>query len=62
MRSSAASLADALGVQTAARFDALENKVDTGFAERRTKFDRTAAAHEQSVRLLDHAIARLDDE
>jgi hypothetical protein len=29
-----------LGVQTAARFDRLETKVDTGFAEMRAKFDQ----------------------
>jgi hypothetical protein len=53
---------NALGEQTAARFDALENKVDTGFAEMRAKLDVTAAGHEQIVRLLDHVITRLDDE
>jgi hypothetical protein len=41
-----------LGVQTAARFDRLENKVDTGFAEMRAKFDQTAAGMQQLVDLL----------
>jgi hypothetical protein len=31
---------NALGVQTAARFDGLEAKVDTGFAEMRAQFDQ----------------------
>jgi tetrahydromethanopterin S-methyltransferase subunit G len=53
---------NALGEQTAARFDALENKVDTGFAEMRAKFDQTAGGHERIVELLDQVIARLDDD
>jgi hypothetical protein len=36
--------------------------VDAGFAEIRPRFDQTAAGHEQIVRLLDHVIARMDDE
>jgi hypothetical protein len=43
---------NALGVQTAARFDRLENKVDTGFAEMRAKFDQTTAGMQQIVDLL----------
>jgi hypothetical protein len=35
------------GVQTAARFDRLENKVDTGFAEMRAKFDQVDARFDQ---------------
>jgi hypothetical protein len=59
---------NALGEQTAGRFDnlescfvTLENKVDAGFAEMRSKFDQTAAGHEQIVRLFDHVIAGMDD-
>jgi hypothetical protein len=51
---------NALGEQTAARFDNLEKKVDSGFAEMRSKLDQTAAGHEQIVRLLDQVIARQD--
>jgi hypothetical protein len=50
---------NALGVQTAARFDGLEqrfdnleHKVDAGFAEMRSKFDQTAAGMQQIVGLL----------
>jgi len=53
---------NALGVQTAARFDRLEDEVRAGFAQLRSKFDQTAAGHEQIVGLLDHVITRLDDE
>jgi hypothetical protein len=35
--------------------------VDAGFAEMRSKFDQTAAGHEQIVRLFDHVIAGMDD-
>ena len=63
---------NALGVQTAARFDlvdqrfdrleqrvdSLENKVDTGFAEMRAKFDQSAAGMQQIVELL----TRRDDQ
>jgi hypothetical protein len=48
---------NALGEQTAARFNTLENKVDTGFAEMRSKFDQAAAGHEHIVGLLDRLIA-----
>lgn len=44
------------------RFDNLENTVGSGFAEMRSKFDQTAAGHEQIVRLLDRVIAGMDDE
>jgi tetrahydromethanopterin S-methyltransferase subunit G len=67
---------NALGIQTAGRFDRveqrldnLENKVDTGFAmtdagfaEVRGELDQTAAGHEQIVGLLNHVIARVDRE
>jgi len=60
---------NALGIQTAGRFDRveqrldnLESKVDTGFAEMRAKFDQSAAGHEQIVQLLDHVISRFDSE
>jgi hypothetical protein len=36
--------------------------VDSGFDEMRSKFDQTAAGHEQIVRLLEPVIARMDDE
>jgi hypothetical protein len=41
------SAVNGLGVQTAARFERLENKVDTGFAEMRTKFDHIDAKFDQ---------------
>lgn len=50
---------NALGVQTAARFDRvdqhfdrLERHVDNGFAEMRARFDQTAAGMAQIVELL----------
>lgn len=43
---------NALGEQTRARFDALERKMDLGFAEMRGKFDATAAGQQQIVTLL----------
>jgi uncharacterized coiled-coil protein SlyX len=50
---------NALGVQTAARFDQvdqrfdrLERHVDNGFAEMRARFDQTAAGMAQIVELL----------
>jgi hypothetical protein len=43
---------NAHSVQTRERFDALERKMDNGFAEMRGKFDATAAGMEQIVRLL----------
>jgi hypothetical protein len=41
------SAVNGLGVQTAARFERLENKVDTGFAEMRAKFDHIDAKFDQ---------------
>lgn len=56
---------NALGVQTAARFDQLEervdnleHKVDTGFAEIRGKLDYAAAGQAQIVGLLTTLIER----
>lgn len=43
---------NALGEQTRERFDALERKMDLGFAEMRGKFDATAAGQQQIVTLL----------
>lgn len=43
---------NALGLQTAARFDRLEQHVDNGFAEMRARFDQTAAGMAQIVELL----------
>ncbi|MHA6631904.1 hypothetical protein ACU61A_41285 [Pseudonocardia sichuanensis] len=43
---------NALGVQTAGRFDRLENEMRTGFAEMRGKLDQTAAGMAQIVDLL----------
>ena len=58
---------NALGVQTAARFDRLENEVRTGFAETRRgfaemrgKLDQTAAGHQNLVELLKRLLP--DDE
>ena len=62
---------NALGVQTAARFDkmetrfdkletrfgALERKVDTGFAEMRAKLDQTAGA----LQFIAEAIGRIEE-
>jgi hypothetical protein len=45
---------NALGEQTAARFDRLEGEMRSGFAT-------TAAGHEQIVGLLNHIISRWDD-
>jgi hypothetical protein len=57
----------ALGVQTAARFDRLENEVRMGFAETRRgfaeargKLDQTAAGHQIIVELLTRLLP--DDE
>jgi hypothetical protein len=47
---------NALGLQTAARFDRLEQKVDKGFTEMRGKFDQTAAGQERIVELLNALI------
>ena len=43
---------NALGVQTAARFDRLENEVRTGFAEMRGRLDGAAAGQQQIVEML----------
>jgi hypothetical protein len=43
---------NALGVQTAARFDRLENEVRTGFAEIRGRLDLAAAGQQHIVDLL----------
>lgn len=60
---------NALGVQTAARFDRLEEKVNrleetmgNGFAEMRGKFDATAAGQQQIVTLLTTLIDQQDDQ
>ncbi|MCY7342696.1 MAG: hypothetical protein LH603_12875 [Pseudonocardia sp.] len=39
-------------MQTAARFDHLEQGMDAGFAEMRAKFDQTAASMAQIIELL----------
>lgn len=59
---------NALGVQTAARFDRLEgrvdrleHKVDTGFAEMRGKLDQSAAGQAHIVDLLTTLIERNTD-
>ncbi|HEU0087867.1 MAG TPA: hypothetical protein VFQ77_09475 [Pseudonocardiaceae bacterium] len=49
---------NALGQQTAARFDRLEQKVDNGFTEMRGKLDATAAGLQQIVNLLNTVIAQ----
>jgi hypothetical protein len=49
---------NALGVQTASRFERLEQHVDAGFAEMRARFDQTAAGMAQIVDLL----TRRDDQ
>ena len=46
------SVINALGEQTAARFDRLEQKVDTGFAEMRGRLDQAAAGQQQIAQLL----------
>lgn len=51
-----------LGEQTAARFDQLGNEMRSGFTGVRASLDLTAAGHEQIVGLLNHVIARMDDE
>jgi hypothetical protein len=43
---------NALGLQTAARFDRLEDEVRTGFAEMRGRLDQAAAGQQQIVTLL----------
>jgi len=67
---------NALGVQTAARFDRLEERFDhleqrvdnleetmgNGFAEMRGKFDATAAGQQQIVTLLTTLIDQQDEQ
>jgi hypothetical protein len=53
---------NALGEQTAARFDRLEAKVDNGFAEMRGMFDAAAAGQQQIVTLLNTIIGQQDDQ
>ena len=49
---------NAVGVQTAARFDRLEDEMRSGFTEMRGKLDQTAAGMQQIVELL----TRRDDQ
>ena len=53
---------NALGVQTADRFNRLEHRVDAGFAEMRGKLDQTAAGQQQIVDLLDRLISGQSDQ
>ncbi len=53
---------NALGVQTAGRFDRLEDDVRTGFAEMRGKLDQAAAGQQQIVELLTGIISGQDDQ
>jgi uncharacterized protein YceH (UPF0502 family) len=53
---------NALGEQTAARFDRLEQQMNSGFAEIRGKLDATAAGQQQIVNLLDILIAQQPSE
>lgn len=46
---------NALGVQTAARFDKLESDMNAGFTEMHGKLDQTAAGLQQIVTLLTDA-------
>lgn len=48
---------NAIGVQTAGRFDRLEQEMRSGFAEMRGKFDQAAAGQRKIVHLLDKIIA-----
>ncbi|MGQ0779160.1 MAG: hypothetical protein ACT4NY_32895 [Pseudonocardiales bacterium] len=52
---------NALGVQTASRFDHLENGMRTGFAEMRGKLDQAAAGQQQIVELLTGLISGQGD-
>jgi hypothetical protein len=49
---------NALGEQTAARFDRLEQEMRTGFAEMRGKLDSTAAGQQRIIDLLTGIIER----
>ena len=51
---------NALGQQTAGRFDRLEHGMRTGFAEMRGKLDQTAAGQQQIVDLLTTVISERD--
>ncbi len=51
-----------LGEQTAARFTRIEQQVDTGFAEMRSKLDQAAAGQQQIAGLLNTLIAQQDDQ
>lgn len=53
---------NALGVQTAGRFDQLENEMRTGFAEMRGKLDQAAAGQQQIVGLLTGRISGQSDQ
>jgi len=53
---------NALGVQTASRFDQLENEMRTGFTEMRGKLDQTAAGQQQIVELLTGLISGQSDQ
>ncbi|MGH3917346.1 MAG: permease [Pseudonocardiaceae bacterium] len=53
---------NALGVQTAARFDRLEQHVNDGFSEMRGKLDQAAAGQQQITDLLTTLIAGQDDQ
>lgn len=48
---------NALGVQTAGRFDELTNEMRTGFVEMRGKLDQTAGGQQHIVELLTDLIA-----
>lgn len=56
------SATNALGEQTAARFTRIEQQVDTGFAEMRSKLDQAAAGQQQIAGLLNTLIAQRDDQ
>lgn len=53
---------NALGEQTAARFTRIEQQVDTGFAEMRSKLDQAAAGQQQIAGVLNTLIAQQDDQ
>lgn len=53
---------NALGEQTAARFTRIEQQVDTGFTEMRSKLDQAAAGQQQIAGLLNTLIAQQDDQ
>jgi len=54
------SAVNALGQQTAGRFDRLEHEMRTGFAGMRGKLDQTAAGQQQIVDLLTTFISEQD--